>query len=136
MNSAKRNRVGKDPDYLAWVHEFPCIVCAWGYLQRRGVDPLESLGVIWWRAVMAERYGPVEAAHVGDRGLGQKCPDREAIPLCAAHHRTGPQAIHKLGRGFWEHHGLDRGTIIAQLVRIYELERGTGGIPAESRAQY
>ncbi len=29
----------------------------------------------------------VEADHAGDRGLGQKCPDTEAIPLCTTHHR-------------------------------------------------
>jgi predicted nucleic acid binding AN1-type Zn finger protein len=31
--------------------------------------------------------GAVEAHHAGERGLGQKCSDRETIPLCAAHHR-------------------------------------------------
>jgi hypothetical protein len=31
--------------------------------------------------------GPIEADHAGRRGLGQKCDDRECIPLCAKHHR-------------------------------------------------
>jgi hypothetical protein len=30
--------------------------------------------------------GAVEADHVGRRGLGQKCSDRETIPLCNGHH--------------------------------------------------
>lgn len=31
--------------------------------------------------------GVVEADHAGLRGLGQKCSDRETIPLCTYHHR-------------------------------------------------
>jgi hypothetical protein len=31
--------------------------------------------------------GEVEADHAGARGLSQKCPDNECIPLCALHHR-------------------------------------------------
>ncbi len=31
--------------------------------------------------------GPCEPDHVGRRGLGQKCSDRETIPLCARCHR-------------------------------------------------
>jgi hypothetical protein len=31
--------------------------------------------------------GRVEADHAGKRGLGQKCSDRETIPLCSIHHR-------------------------------------------------
>lgn len=39
--------------------------------------------------------GQVEADHAGTRGLGQKCSDRQTIPLCSRHHRdrhglTGP----------------------------------------------
>jgi len=67
---------------------------------------------------------PTEAAHVGERGLGQKCSDRETIPLCAAHHRTGPESHHVLGKKFWQHHGLDRDEIVAELNRLYEKENG------------
>lgn len=31
--------------------------------------------------------GPIEADHAGRRGTGQKCDDRETIPLCSYHHR-------------------------------------------------
>lgn len=31
--------------------------------------------------------GVVEADHAGRRGMGQKCPDEQVIPLCTKHHR-------------------------------------------------
>jgi len=46
----------------------------------------------------------VEAAHIGRRGLGQKSSDREAIPLCSAHHREQ----HRIG--------------LKQFERTYELD--------------
>lgn len=65
----------------------------------------------------------VEAAHVGQRGYGQKCHDREAIPLCGIrHHREGPASVHKLQRLFWAHQGIDRGQLIAELNARYEAE--------------
>lgn len=30
--------------------------------------------------------GRVEADHMGERGIGQKCDDRETAPMCQAHH--------------------------------------------------
>ena len=68
--------------------------------------------------------GPVEAAHVGDRGLGQKCRDQETIPLCGYHHRTGPDSQHVMGKQFWGHHAINR----ADLVTLYQgLYEGAGG---------
>ncbi len=82
----------KDPAYLEWIRTQPCCIC-------------ERLGVL--------QEGSTEAAHVGDRGLGQKCSDLEALPLCAwGHHRVGPYSIHVLGKRFWAHHGLDREALI------------------------
>lgn len=45
--------------------------------------------------------GPIEAHHMGERGLGQKAADDTAVPLCRYHHR----AWHD-GRGVfvdWDH---------------------------------
>jgi len=64
-----------------------------------------------------------EAAHVGARGLGQRCSDREAIALCQKHHRTGKHSQHTLGKNFWSHHGLDKDAIVADLNRRFERER-------------
>src|SRR5579871_5804923 len=87
--------------YLAWIRTQPCVVC----------------GRTQW----------IEAAHTGLRGLGQKSSDYSAIPLCAAHHRTGKDSYHRLGaRQFAQTHNVDIPDIVRRLnmkptVRI---ERG------------
>lgn len=49
----------------------------------------------------------IEFMHVGPHGLGQKADDRDGLPGCAACHRTGPKALHKLGPvKFQEVHGV------------------------------
>src|SRR5579862_8878109 len=57
--------------YLAWIRTQPCLIC----------------GRTRW----------IEAAHTGLRGPAQKSSDYSAIPLCAAHHRTGRDSYHRLG---------------------------------------
>lgn len=70
----KRARAAKqDPEYLAWVREQRCSVAAM-------FDPF-AIGEI------GACSGPIEADHVGERGLGEKCPDSEAVAMCATHHR-------------------------------------------------
>jgi hypothetical protein len=77
---------------MAWIASLRCVVCgAW----------------------------PVEVAHVGARAYGQKCSDRETLPLCPSCHREGPQALHKLGRRFWETHGLDSTELVGQFNAAY-----------------
>ncbi len=46
---------------------------------------------------------PAEVHHIGVEGMGRRADDREAIPLCPFHHRTGNQgeAVHA-GRESWE----------------------------------
>ena len=77
----------RDPAYLAFIRSLPCAVCP--------------------------RTPPrVEAAHVGRRGLGQKCSDREAIPLCSLHH----QEQHRIGlKQFAGDYELDIPFLIEQL---------------------
>jgi hypothetical protein len=80
----------RNPKYLAWIRTLPCLVCG----ARRGI----------------------EASHTGPHGLGQKSPDRSAIPLCTKHHRTGKDSYHKLGpRKFAELHNLDIPSIVGRL---------------------
>jgi hypothetical protein len=86
------------PDYLNFIRAFPCVICA---LLRR------------------IQFGRTEAAHVGQRGLGQKCSDFEAIPLCACHHRTGEFAHHVLGKLFWVKWKLDRYETIRKYQEQY-----------------
>jgi hypothetical protein len=102
-------RRGTEPDeaYLRWIRTQSCVVCS-------------------LCAVRVARYAAhMEAAHVGERGLGQKCPDRQAIPLCAYHHRIGPHSNHVLGRKFWLHWQLDRFELIAKFNRKYEEEKAS-----------
>lgn len=86
-----------DDGYLRWLRKLPCAVCG------------------------TSRY--IEAAHVGERGLGQRCSDRQAIPLCEAHHRTGLKSQHVMGRNFWIFWELDRYELIEQLNERYEGEK-------------
>lgn len=59
----RKPREGDDPAHLAWVRTLPCVV---------------SLGC----------GGVVQAHHsTAGRGLSQKAPDWESMPLCAKHHR-------------------------------------------------
>ena len=72
----ERRGTVRDAAYLGWIRTLTCVAC--------------------------QREGRSEAAHTGDHGLGQKAPDTDAIPLCAACHRTGQQAYHRLGRAAFE----------------------------------
>lgn len=90
----------RNPAYLRWIRTLPCSVCR----TTRGV----------------------EASHTGPHGLGQKSSDFSAIPLCAAHHRTGRDSYHNLGpRKFSEVHHLSIPAIVARLsakprIRVVE----------------
>ena len=102
MRSATRLKKDRDPAYLKWLHGEPCFIC---YLFR------------------LEQNGRTEAAHVGDRGLSQKCPDSQALPCCAWHHRTGPESLHRLGGKFWQRWGLDKAELITAYRKKYEEEK-------------
>ena len=80
----------RNPRYLAWIRTQPCCVCG----SRKAI----------------------EASHTGPHGIGQKSPDRSAIPLCARHHRTGTDSYHRLGpRKFSEKHNLNIPAIVRRL---------------------
>jgi len=95
---ADRGRV-RDPAFLAWLRRQPCAVGPEGC------------------------SGPVEAAHVrlsapGEpmTGMQRKPSDCRAVPLCAAHHRTGPDAQHARGeRQWWAAQGQDPLSLAASL---------------------
>ena len=90
-----------DSDFRKWLRKQPCIVCG------------------------RTRY--VEAAHVGPRGLSQKCSDREELPLCDLHHWRGPLCHHVLQRKFWIYWKLDRWALIAWFNERYDREvKGAG----------
>jgi hypothetical protein len=91
----------QNPEYLDFIRQCWCVLTSTG-----------------------DCVGAVEAAHVGDRGLGQKCRDEETIPLCGYHHRTGPDSQHVIGKAFWDHHGINRADLVTLYQGIFE---GAGG---------
>ena len=109
VRSATKKHTGKDPDYLAFIHQFRCIVCS--------------------RGVPEPTLGTVEAHHAGPRGMGQRADDHTAVPLCRGHHVLKPDAAHELGKKFWEHHGLDRDRVISMFNDLWEEETQNGRNP-------
>jgi hypothetical protein len=91
---APRKGVVVDAAYRAFIRTLPCVCCG------------------------SRRY--IECAHVGSRGLGQKCSDYETLPLCPAHHVQGPESHHALGKRFWVVWGLDRHALIARFNQEFE----------------
>ena len=114
MRSATRKKTGKDPAYLKWIRTLPCVCCAIGDWGPGWLEVLcRSLGAVGVR---------LEAAHVGKRGLSQKCNDRETIPLCRWHHRTGPESHHRAAKRFWEIWAIDKTELIRKLNEKFEKE--------------
>ena len=104
MNRRPTKRKDADPQYVAWIHTLAC-----------SVPGLEH-SPHWHHSCNAEAH------HAGDHGFGQRAPDRTCIPLCAWHHRIGPESVHVLGKRFWAHHELDRDTLVRELNERYEIE--------------
>jgi len=126
---ARRGRVIDKP-YLDYIRRLRCMLCYRDLLTPQADAEKAAHGEkIWsprfppkWPSEDCHQQTPTEAAHVGERGLGQKCSDRETLPLCMEHHRTGPASHHVLGKKFWKRWGIDRDSVIAELNRIYEME--------------
>ncbi len=112
-----RKGVLKDPKYLAFIAQQPCFICSTTLERdRKRKTPAFCLYPELWMY----QVGRTEVAHVGDRGLGQKCSDRETLPICERHHRTGPLALHKLGKKFWTHFGIDKAAQLSYYQSLYE----------------
>ena len=95
MRSATHKRTGKDPEYLAFLHDQPCCI----------------------REREMGHAGQVEAAHIGPRGLSTKVPDRAALPMCANHHRC----LHLFGpKEFWKRHEQDPAVLILQFNERFD----------------
>ena len=94
----------RDPAYLAWLRRQPCVIC--GTTKR------------------------IEAAHVragypsagwAPTGMMQRPDDQRAVPLCATHHREGPDAQHRTSeRAWWSAHGIDPPDLCRALYAAFE----------------
>lgn len=114
---ARKPKPGDDPKYREFIRSLPCLICH---------KPVYQYGILleWFDvgmtvASIGPQVAPTEFAHLGERGLGQKCPDSEGAPLCAVDHRTGPFAHHVLGKKWASHHGIDKQEIFAMLQEMY-----------------
>lgn len=82
--STKYSRRERDLEFMRFVKRQPCFV--------RVLSPLalaaELRPVVMPTSVLATPCGgPVEADHMGERGIGQKADDKTCAPLCQKHHR-------------------------------------------------
>ena len=90
----------RDARYKAYVRLFPCVGC--GTTRR------------------------IEAAHIGPHGISQKASDLDVCPLCEECHRTGKEALHKIGRPAFEiSRGISFATLQRMFRRFYRLKNGT-----------
>lgn len=87
----------EDPAHLARVRSLPCCVCR------------------------LTQETPTEAHHIRQGvGMGQKASDRETIPLCAYHHRTGKTAFHASPSMFQWLYGTERELLALTLDKLKE----------------
>jgi len=90
-----RRRARLDPAYLAWLHQFPCLVCG--------------------------RW-PVEAHHEPPKSQVFDWADDRTVPLCGEHHR-GPHGREGLGLdGFELRYNVSLRGYIAGLQSRYKEE--------------
>ena len=89
----------RDKKYLEFIRECPCIAC----LVTTEFNIIEC--------------DPHHVNEKGKGGIGTKCSDYRAIPLCHAHHVE----VHQVGRdSFADEYGLDYETVISRLNKIWE----------------
>jgi hypothetical protein len=84
----------RDWKYRAWIRSLPCAAC--------------------------DTATNVEAAHTGPHAVNQKASDYTCIPLCLQHHRTGDEALDKIGRAAFERRfNRDIAALVKRLNRIW-----------------
>jgi len=107
-------------DFWEWVRAQPCVCCQTIADAIMHGNQKDSLGN--YRPL---QKSPTEVAHIGPRGLRQKCDPREVVPLCGVlHHRLGPYSAHRLGKEFWKFHELGRESALRGLWEKYERDTG------------
>lgn len=98
FKSGKPQPPWRNEEYRRFLRRFPCVVC--GKTRR------------------------IEAAHFGAHGISQKASDKQALPLCQEHHRTGAKAYHKLGPvNFAAFHGIDVATLQGYFQDVWEMKQ-------------
>lgn len=123
IQAPRRKNRKADKEYLAFIHTLPCICCMILSIGQSTWPLRKESFRRWYASVQSfacRQCSRSEAAHLGDRGLGQKAHDRTAAPFCDWHHRNGPESLHRLGKKFWQHWGLERDDVIQALNGMFE----------------
>jgi hypothetical protein len=83
------------------------------------LDRLASLGCILC-LVKSGLFSPPQIHHVRTgTGAGRRSSHFDAIPLCPAHHETGPEALHVLGRKkFDRYHEITELELLAEVKKL------------------
>jgi hypothetical protein len=112
-----RTRGGRNsnPGKLAWLRTWcSCLVASVGAGTMREFGHVAPAFVVGCA-------GPIEVHH--HRKRGARASDDRTLPLCRAHHRTGPRSVEKLGRiGFESYVGVD---LDSECVHYEALYRAT-----------
>lgn len=121
---APRKRAGEDLKYQAFIRSLPCFICYWPLYVAGIIYECIDAGMVFHVMDPSTQKSMTEFAHLGERGLGQKCLDSEGGPLCAEHHREGPESSHgPLGKNFFEYHGVDKEALFRSLNEAYRRSR-------------
>lgn len=112
----------RDPGYLDWLHDLPCIACL---IEGRDLSIINHPTMV-----------SIEAAHqkhtdLRGPSLGKRPSDAAACPLCTWHHRLAPDACDPAQRKFWDRLGVDVGAFCKALHDAYRA--GDPGEPVVRR---
>lgn len=107
----KHTKGVKEPDYLSWVRQLPCVLT----------------GTLEVDAAHVSYAAPEYAAH--GRGKSQKVSDKWVLPLSRQKHRDQHLINEKV---FWKEQGIDPHLICLVLFSIYN-ELGDDGLPVAAR---
>jgi hypothetical protein len=109
--------------FLRALRRLPCLVC--GVSGRTEAAHIRMTSAEWH-----EKTGARTGA-----GAGEKPHDRWALPLCAMHHREGPQAEHVIGTlAFWKLHKMDPHKIASELYAAFPNEKRMAAAIINARA--
>ncbi len=97
----------KCPEYVDWLHERQCVVCAkFPRIREIGMNMLPCL------------YGLIDGAHSENNGTGSKGPDNSRFPCCRYHHTEQ----HRIGVPAWEaKYGISREKEAAAHWKVFQL---------------
>ena len=128
----KHKRTAEEKAYLDWLAQWPCLVCLKRLCDQSHQSIIglsaeaRAVTVPWSEA----QCGPIELHHAGVRGLGQRSPDSECLPLGHKHHARkfdggGPESVHVYGKNwFADILKQERQETFATLHELYVRETG------------